>query len=219
MPDRIDRRSFLTRGAVGAAGGVAAAGMGGGGLLAACGARVEVRVRPRRRGSRDGISSATPKKGGSLVFGDGGRGPELRPRLGRFDETGVLYARTVFDPLTIIAEDGSVQPYLAQSVTPNEDYSVWTIGVRPGVLFHDGTTCDAAAIAGSIEHFLTGELGITLSPSLAKTNAISVTAPDTVTITLNQPWVPFPAYLTGGIGGQGGYIIAPAMIANTKTVA
>ena len=49
---------------------------------------------------------------------------------------------------------------------------------------------------------------------MAKTNAISVTNPETVTITLNQTWVPFPTYLTGGIGGQGGYIIAPSMIAN-----
>ena len=65
----------------------------------------------------------------------------------------MLYARTVFDPLTIIAADGSVQPYLAQSVTPNADYTVWTITARPNVRFHDGTTCDAAAIAGSLNHF------------------------------------------------------------------
>ena len=33
-------------------------------------------------------------------------------------------------------------------------------------------------------------------------------------ISLTQPWVPFDAYLAGGIGGQAGYIIAPSMIAN-----
>ncbi|HXQ60855.1 MAG TPA: ABC transporter substrate-binding protein [Acidimicrobiales bacterium] len=213
MPDRIDRRSFLARGALGAAG-VATAGMGAGGLLAACSSSTPTGT--KSTGSRDGITSATPKTGGSLVFGVEAEEQSFDPATGRFDETGVLYARTVFDPLTIIAEDGSVQPYLAESVTPNEDYSTWTIGVRPGVLFHDGTPCDAAAIAGSLEHFLTGELGITLTPSLTKptTKAISVTNPTTVTITLNQPWVPFPTYLTGGIGGQGGYIIAPSMIAN-----
>jgi ABC-type transport system substrate-binding protein len=196
---------------VGAAG-VAAAGMGAGGLLAACSSGSGPSNAAKPTGSRNGITSAAPKKGGSITFGTEDEDQSFDPATGRFDETGVLYARTVFDPLTIVAADGSVQPYLAQSVTPNEDYSVWTIGVRPGVLFHDGTTCDAKAIAGSLEHYLTGELGISLSPVLAKTNAITA-GTDTVTITLNQSWVPFPAYLTGGIGGQGGYIVAPAMIA------
>ena len=86
------------------------------------------------------------------------------PATGRFDETGVLYARTVFDPLTIIAADGSVQPYLAQAITPNADYTVWTITARPNVRFHDGTPCDAAAIAGSLNHFKDNLAGRDASP-------------------------------------------------------
>ncbi|MHB1502554.1 MAG: ABC transporter substrate-binding protein [Acidimicrobiales bacterium] len=127
-----------------------------------------------------------------------------------FDETGILYAHTVFDPLAIIAADGSVQPYLAQSITPNADYTAWTITMRPGVVFHDGTPCDAAAVLGSFEHFVHGEFGFTTSP-IAK---MSVTGPLTVEVNLHQPWVPFDYYLTGGIGAQMAYILAPAMIKN-----
>ena len=43
---------------------------------------------------------------------------------------------------------------------------------------------------------------------------MSVTGPNTVVITLKQPWVPFAYYLAGGIGGQVGYIVAPSMIAH-----
>jgi peptide/nickel transport system substrate-binding protein len=218
VPDRIDRRSFLARGAVSAAG-IAAAGVGAGGLLDACSSGNGATA--KSTGPRNGITSATPKRGGSLVFGVEAEEQSFDPAVGRFDETGVLYARTVFDPLAIIAADGSVQPYLAASVSPNEDYSQWTIGVRPNVYFHDGTLCDAKAIAGSIEHFITGELGISLTPVLTSPSADAITTvpganggPDAVKMTFKQPWVPFPTYLTGGIGGQGGYIIAPSMIAN-----
>ena len=37
-------------------------------------------------------------------------------------------------------------PYLAESVEPNADYTVWTIKVRSGVTFHDGTPLNGAAM-------------------------------------------------------------------------
>ncbi|MGH7735443.1 MAG: ABC transporter substrate-binding protein, partial [Gemmatimonadales bacterium] len=113
--------------------------------------------------------------------------------------------------LTVLAADGSVQPYLAKAVQPNGDYSEWTITTRPGVTFHDGAACDAAAVAGSLEHFINGLLGVTLRGIITK---VSASGPDTVKVSLSQPWVAFPAYLAGGIGGQAGYVIAPSMIAN-----
>jgi len=134
----------------------------------------------------------------------------LDPAVGNFDESGINYARAVYDPLTIIASDGTVQPYLAQSVTPNTDYTVWTITTRPGVTFHDGTPCDAAAVAASMNYFIKGTLGfVTMQPVAS----VVATDPTTVTVTLKQPWIPFDYYLTGGIGAQVGYIVAPAVIA------
>jgi peptide/nickel transport system substrate-binding protein len=209
MPDRIDRRGFLARGAV-TAGGVAVAGTGAGTLLAACSSSSSGTAAPS---TRNGVSSATPKRGGTLTFGIEAEDQGFDPSSSRFDTVGDLYARTVFDPLAIVAADGSIQPYLAQSITPNGDYSVWTITARPNVMFHDGSPCDAAAIAGSLEHYLAGIYGFTVAPI----TKVSVTTPTTVTIAMNQPWVPFPAYLAGGIGGQIGYIVSPSMIANPNS--
>ncbi|HXW33834.1 MAG TPA: ABC transporter substrate-binding protein [Acidimicrobiales bacterium] len=198
MSHQIDRRSFL-------AGTVAA---GAGGLLAACGSS-SGSTSSTASGPRDGVTSATPKRGGTLVFGNEAEINSFDPAAGRWDESGINYARTVYDPLTIIDAAGNVQPYLAQSVTPNGNYTQWTIKVRPGVRFHDGTTCDAAAIAGSMNHFKSGELGLVSTQPI---QSITTSDPTTVLVNLNQPWVPFDKYLAGGIGGQIGYIVAPAMV-------
>ena len=125
----------------------------------------------------------------------------------------MLYARTVFDPLTIIASDGSVQPYLAQAITPNSDYTVWTITARPNVRFHDGTPVRRRGHRREPEPLQGQPARSDASPPSAPSRRPSSS---TVTVTLKQPWVPFPAYLAGGIGGQPGYIVAPSMIANPK---
>ena len=150
MSDRIDRRSFLARGA---ATGVGLAAIGAsGGLLAACssgssssasgtgtGSHPERRLHARRR-----------SRAAQLIFGIEAEEKGFCTTQGTFDTTGILYARTVFDPLVILAADGTVQPYLAQSITPNADYTVWTITMRPNLIFHNGTPCDAAAVASQL---------------------------------------------------------------------
>ena len=146
MSDRIDRRSFLARGAV-AGVGLAAVGASGG-LLAACSSSSgSSSTTSGVSGHPDGISTATPKAGGALVFGTEAEEQGFDPTTATFDNTGIMYARTVFDPLAILAANGSVQPYLAQSITANADYTVWTVTMRPNLLFHDNTPCDAAAVA------------------------------------------------------------------------
>ena len=134
MTDRIDRRSFLARGAATGAG-LAAVGTSGG-LLAACssGSSSGSSTSSGTGSHPDGISTATPKPGGTLIFGVDAEEKGFSPTMGTFDEVGILYARTVFDPLMILGADGTPQPYLAQSVTPNGDYTVWTITMRPNLV-------------------------------------------------------------------------------------
>ena len=210
MADRIDRRSFLARGAVTGAGIVAIGASGG--LLEACGSSSSSSSGTATSTTHpDGISSATPKTGGKVVFGTEAEEKGFDPTTATYDTTGILYARTVFDPLAALAADGTVAPYLAQSITPNTDYTVWTIVMRPNVVFHDGTPCDAAAVAYNLQaqksSLLTGP---------AVTNIASITTTDsmTVVVTMHTPWVPFDYYLAGGIGGQVAFIAAPSMLKN-----
>ncbi|MGO8870544.1 MAG: ABC transporter substrate-binding protein [Acidimicrobiales bacterium] len=203
MSDRIDRRSFLARGAAAGAG-IAVVGTSGG-LLAACSSGSSSSS-SSTASHPDGVSSASPKQGGQLVFGVDAEEKGFSPTQGTFDEVGILYARTVFDPLMILSAGGTPQPYLAQSVTPNADYTVWTITMRPNLVFHNGSPCDAAAVAAN---FAAHKASALTGPSITTIDTVTVTSPLVVTITMKSPWVPFDFYLTGGIGGQFAFIAEP----------
>jgi peptide/nickel transport system substrate-binding protein len=206
MSDRIDRRSFLARGAATGAG-LAVIGTSGG-LLAACGSSSgSASGSGNSTGTRsNGVSTATPKLGGQLIFGTEAEETGFSTTLGTFDTTGILYARTVFDPLAIILADGTVAPYLAESITPNADYTVWTVTLRPNLVFHNGTPCDATAVATNFELQQSSAL---TGPAVTTISNVTVTSPLVVTVTMKSPWVPFDYYLAGGIGGQIAFIAEP----------
>jgi peptide/nickel transport system substrate-binding protein len=160
---------------------------------------------------KNGISSAKPVKGGSLTFGIDTEESGFDPSTARWDEGGFLYGRTVMDPLAIVNASGGVEPYLAQSITSNADFTSFTINLRPGIVFHDGTPLDANALHLNIEKQSTSVL---TGPAFADQIAsASVTGPLAVTIAMKTSWAPFPFYLAVA---QTGYIAAPAML-NSKT--
>ena len=105
-------------------------------------------VTPGPRGptgpGRNGVSHGQAQEGRLLIFGVDAEEQGFNPTTARFDDVGVMYARTVFDPLAIITADGGWAPYLAQSIVPNATYSSWTITLRPTVYL---PRRDAAATA------------------------------------------------------------------------
>jgi peptide/nickel transport system substrate-binding protein len=204
MASRFDRRTLL------AGAGAAAAGVAGGSAL---GFGWDALAGATTNGpGRNGVSRATPKRGGSLVFGVDAEEQGFDPTQARFDEVGVMYARTVFDPLAIVLANGDWAPYLAESIVPNSSYTTWTITLRPNVLFHDGTPCNGAALLTNLQAQSKSLLtGIVVNPTL---KGITQTGPLSVAISFSKPWVPFPYYLAGGIGGQIAYVVAPSMLAN-----
>ncbi len=191
----FDRRSFL-------AGGIAL-GVG----LATLGAGSEWAGAAATNGpGRNGISTAKPKRGGSVTFGIDTEEGGFDPTTARWDEGGFLYGRTVFDPLAIVTAAGQVEPYLAQSITSNPDFTVYTITLRPGIVFHDGTPLDAAALQLNLQR---QKASLLTGPGLQSIATTQVTGPLTVTVTMNAPWEPFPYALAQA---QTAYIAAPSML-------
>ena len=73
----------------------------------------EARRRPALRG-RGGDERAEPHH----------RPVRRRPRT--------LMGNAVFDPLAHLDDKGDYSPYLAESITPNDDFTRWTVKLRPG---------------------------------------------------------------------------------------
>jgi peptide/nickel transport system substrate-binding protein len=61
---------------------------------------------------------------------------------------------------TLVEEQGisDFQPGLAESWTVSDDGLVWTFKIREGVTFHDGTPCDANAVAWSLNWTLENDI-------------------------------------------------------------
>lgn len=209
MARRIDRRTFLGQSARAAAG-IAVAGSAGS-LIAACGSSGGGGgVTANKIATRGFASTATPKLGGNLVFGVEAEETGFDPTSAHFDSTGVCYARTVYDPLAIALADGSVVPYLAESFTPNGDYTEWTITLRPNLFFHDGTPCNADALAYCFNACKASALVNFTLGYMKDGGAKKVKGSETaVTVSMHEPWVPFPAWLCGYIGGQVAYPFSP----------
>lgn len=101
----------------------------------------------------------------------------------------------VFEPLAGVAADGSPSPALATSWEASPDGRVWTFTLREGVVAHDGTALDAAAVR---DHLLRWR-GNPSHRWLGATDRMErVEALDgrRVRVTLSDPWYLLPDLAT-----------------------
>ena len=195
-PERYGRRAFLARTAAGA-GALALGGLGAGVVLDACGGAATP--------AGSGATTGRPRRGGSLTIGVNSEIDGFLPAQNHFDNTGIDYANAVYDTLTRIAADGSAQPYLAQSVVPNADRTVWTVTLRPDVLFHDRSPLTAALVVANFEALKASPL---TGQAVTPVTSAKDTGPLTVAFTADEPLVAFPYYLATQVG----YVVAMAQL-------
>ncbi|MDA8274733.1 MAG: ABC transporter substrate-binding protein [Actinomycetota bacterium] len=205
----LSRRSFLTR----SAGGAVALGLGGPTLLAACSQSAtsssSAHVADVFAQGSVGIGKGSARRGGSVTVGTDAEIDGFYPPSNHWDNNGFLYANAVYDPLTAIAEDGTAQPYLAESVTPNASSTVWTITLRPNITFHDGSPLTASVVKNNLDALIASPL---TGQALNFISSVQATGPLTVTVTMNQPIVSF-AY---ALAVQTGYVVGQAMLDAVK---
>ncbi|GAA4814940.1 ABC transporter substrate-binding protein [Tomitella cavernea] len=104
---------------------------------------------------------------------------------------------------------GEFVPNLAESFTQSDDHLTWTLTLRDGVTFSDGTPLDADAVVASITRYNDAG-GANSDQFLPAVASVSATGPLTVEFRLNAPWSEFPALFAFGHG----MILAPAAYAD-----
>ena len=167
------------------------------GLLTACS--------PAQQTSGSADPSASPAgqaPDGSLVFGYFEPTTSLDPHAGTSSQD-IPWLLPVYASLLSYAEDGSVEPGLAESyeLTPE----MMTLTLREGLTFHDGATLDAEAVVANMERAQTLPES-TVASELAAIESVEAVEPLTVQINLSGPDAALPAKLAD----RSGMMIAPS---------
>ena len=138
--------------------------------------------------------------GGTVTIGLEADATGLRPWEDSCSSPCYTILRSIYDPLTDQTADGTYEPFLAESIESNEDFTVWTMTLRPDVTFHNGTPLTAQTIADMFPIQQAGSAG---QSAITGASLASVAALDDLTVeyTLSAPNVAFPGALaTAPIG-------------------
>lgn len=145
--------------------------------------------------------SEDPVFGGTLRYALEADVDGLNPVSSALSAPGLLMGVAVFDTLAVFDDADQWQPYLAESFTPNNDFTVWTMKLRAGVSFHDGTPLNAAAIAVNFGTVLKDPLvGLAVRPFYNLDNPIEIVDDLTVRFNLSGANASWPTSQTGQLG-------------------
>jgi ABC-type transport system substrate-binding protein len=163
-----------------------------------------------------------PVIGGRLVVaGEAEVGAPWTPAAVQCDSYCQMRIRTFIEPLLVADRNLELHGFLAESVEPNEDYTEFTIKVREGITFTDGTPLNADAVIDNLNRTFAGLLVSGATKDIAKrpNGTIVNEKIDEYTFKIftgkngnrNEPipWYQFPYFLAG----QPGFIASPTWLA------
>jgi peptide/nickel transport system substrate-binding protein len=160
-----------------------------------------------------GRAKATPKPGGELsVAFDGTTGASfsLDPhgQYGRFAPQARIM-RSIYDSLVVLQPDQSVAPWLATSWQISPDRKQYTFQLRQGVVFHDGTKFDAAAVKANFDRIKSPANALLSLPQIGPYTGATVVSPYVVQVDFSEPFEPF----LHNLSATGLAIVSPTAVA------
>jgi peptide/nickel transport system substrate-binding protein len=142
-----------------------------------------------------------PVFGGTLRYALEADVNGINPVTSSLSAPGLQMGNAVFDTLAAGTADGGWVPYLAESFERSDDLKDWTMKLREGITFHDGTPLNADAVIVNFETTRQDPLvGLAVKPFFPEENAIEKVDDLTVIFHLLDPNANFPSQLTAQLG-------------------
>lgn len=142
-----------------------------------------------------------PQQGGTLTYAAYSEARSLDPAVSiAAASTGGVEMAALFDVLMRYdSENEEFVPQLAESLESSDDLTEWTLTLREGVQFSDGTALDAQAVVDSQQRYASHTAP---DAALWNNNVDSVEVADerTVVYTMKQPFAWFDSLLASGPG-------------------
>jgi peptide/nickel transport system substrate-binding protein len=164
---------------------------------------------PGPDGGTEAPDAPAPQTGGTLAVGLEAEIDNFLPANGRWSPSGLMVAKAVYDPLAAMDAEGVPRPYLAESIDPDDTFTTWTITLREGISFHDGTPLDAAALKANLDKVIASALTSSVFGPVdtdRPDGGVEITGDLEVTVHLETAWAHLPVVLTN----QTGFIVSPA---------
>ena len=138
-------------------------------------------------GPGETTSAGGPKKGGAITVAIEGEPASMDPAFDYDFVSGLAVSSVTEGLLKFCENDTKLCPNLAESYTVSPDGKTYTLKVRQGVKFHDGSTMTVDDVVFSLNRIRDTSLASYVGWMLA--NVADVKAPDasTVVVTMSQP--------------------------------
>jgi peptide/nickel transport system substrate-binding protein len=174
-------------------------------LIAACGGSSSKAKTPSGgTATTQGLSGAggnegKPTPGGKITFAlpAESTGGWCLPEA-QLAASGIQVARAIYDYLAVPNNKNQYVPDLADKITPNADFTSWTIHIRPGIKFQDGTPLNAQVVKDNLDAYrgkFAARQPLLFVFVFTYISAVTVTDPMTVRVDMTKPWSSFPASL------------------------
>lgn len=170
-------------------------------VVTACGSGGE--VREQSAGATAPQGECTPEsKGGSITHGSllspRGLDPVGQPGAGASGGTEI---QALFDTLMVYnSQTGTYDPQVAESLTPNADFTQWTLILRDGVQYGTGEVLSANDVKTSIERHQAPTNAQASRGEAATIESIDVVDAKTIVFSVAGPYPQFPHVLSTDVG-------------------